>query len=125
MKCRSKRFPIQVMEQSPLIASRSIDDIMTEVHVGTDEVEQFIVHKDLATRHSTIIKKALDPASGWKEAQENVVHLPEESPEAFQVFVTFLDTGIIYLDHFKGASSIGVQDEDLDMDKEWNSIAQV
>ena len=114
-----------MMERSPLIRSRRIDDIMTEVHVGTDKVEQFIVHKDLATRHSTIIKKALDPAIGWKEAEQNVIHLPEESPEAFQAFATFLDTGVIHLDHYKRASSIGVHDEDLDENKEWNSIAQV
>jgi len=84
---------------------------MTEVHVGLEEVEKFIVRKELATRHSTIIKKALDPASGWKEARENVVHLPEESPEAFQVFVTFLDTGVIHLDHLKSAEGNAAQDE--------------
>jgi hypothetical protein len=98
---------------------------MTEVHVGSEEVEKFIVRKELATRHSTIIKKALDPASGWKEALENVVHLPEESLEAIQVFITFLDTGVIHLDHFKSAVSNDVQEDDLDEDNEWNSIAQV
>jgi hypothetical protein len=98
---------------------------MTEVYVGSEEIEQFIVRKELATRHSTIIKKALDPASGWKEALENVVRLPEESPEAFQVFITFLDTGIIHLDHFKSAKGNSAQEYDVDEDKEWNSIAQV
>ena len=92
---------------------------MTEVHVGSEEVEKF------ATRHSKIIKKALDPASGWKEALENVVHLPEESPEAVQVFITFLDTGIIHLDHFKSAKSDATQEVDLGEDQEWNIIAQI
>lgn len=98
---------------------------MTEVRVGTGEVEQFMVRKELATRHSTIIKKALDPSSGWKEAKENVIRLPEESPEAFQVFVTFLDTGVIHLNHFEGAKSDAAQGDDLNEDKEWNSIAEV
>ena len=108
-----------------LTVSPRVENIMTEVHVGLEEVEQFIVRKELAIRHSTIIRKALDPASGWKEALENIVHLPEESPEAFQVFVTFLNTGVIHLDHFRSATRIPAHEVDLDEDKEWNSIAQV
>ena len=111
---------------TPLTASHSIDEIMTGVHVGPeDEVERFAVRKNLAIRHSEFIKKALDPASGWKEAKENIVRFPEESPEAFQVFVTFLNTGVIHLNHFKNAKSNAVREEAPDKDKEWNSIAQV
>jgi hypothetical protein len=99
---------------------------MTGVHVGPEDgVEKFAVRKDLAVRHSEFIKKALDPASGWKEAKENVVRFPEESPEAFQVFVTFINSGVIHLDHFKGAKGAATNEDDLDEDQEWNNIAQV
>ena len=83
------------------------------------------MRKNLAIRHSEFIKKALDPASGWKEAKENIVRFPEESPEAFQVFMMFLDTGVIHLNHFRSAKSNAVREQDPDEDKEWNSIAQL
>jgi hypothetical protein len=98
---------------------------MTEAHVGPEDgIEKFTVRKDLATRHSGFIKKALDPANGWKEAKENILRFPEESPEAFQVFLTFLDTGVIHLDHFKGTQDVVSQEDDPDASKEWNKIAQ-
>jgi hypothetical protein len=74
---------------------------MTEIHVGSEKVEKFLVRKYLAIRHSRAIEKALDPESDWKEAEENVVRLPEETPEAFRVFLTFLETGVVHLHHFK------------------------
>jgi hypothetical protein len=98
---------------------------MVEVCVGSeDDVESFIVRKNLATRHSDIIRKAF--AGGWKEAKENVIRFPEESPEAFQVFVTFLDTGAIHLNHFKGNNLTIAQEveDDRDIDKGWNKITQ-
>jgi len=117
---------LQMIRWTPLTVFYSIDEIMTGVYVGPEDgMERFAVRKELATRHSTIIKKALDPARGWKEAKENIVRLPEESPEAFQVFVTFLDTGVIHLNHFKSVSGNAAQEDDLGEDKEWNSIAQV
>ena len=95
---------------------------MIGVCVGSDEVERFIVRKDLATRHSDVIKKSF--ASDWKEAKENVVRFPEESSEAFQVFVTFLDAGVIHLDHFTGDRPVEGQEYDRVIDKVWNQIAQ-
>jgi len=98
---------------------------MIEVCVGSDDdIEKFIVRKNLATRHSDVIRKAF--AGGWKEAKENVVRFPEESPEAFQVFVTFLDTGVIHLNHFKSNKPTVAQEaqNNQDIDEEWNKIAQ-
>jgi hypothetical protein len=103
-------------------SNHRIEEIMIGVRVGPDEIERFIVRKDLATRHSDVIKKSF--ASGWEEAKENIVRFPEESPEAFQVFVTFLDTGVIHMDHFKSDRPIEVQEGDGSIDKEWNQIAQ-
>lgn len=98
---------------------------MTEARVGLEDgIERFIVRKELATRHSEFIKKALDPANGWKEARENIMRFPEEPPEAFQVFVTFLDTGVIHLEHSKSATDVVARDDDPDADKEWHKVAQ-
>jgi hypothetical protein len=97
---------------------------MTEIHVGSEEVEKFIVRKDLATRNSKLIGKTLDPTSDWKEAKENVVYLPEESLEAFQSFVTFLDTGVVHLDHFKSTKSEPARRVEWTQEKQWDSIAQ-
>lgn len=98
---------------------------MIQVCVGSgDDVERLIARKSLATRHSDVIRKAF--AGGWKEAKENIIRFPEESPEAFQVFATFLDTGVIHLCHFKGNKpSIAQEREDSrSIEQEWNRIAQ-
>lgn len=104
--------------------SNRIDAIVTEVHVGSEEVEKFLVRKDIAIRHSKVLEKALNPESDWKEADENVFRLPEESPEAFQVFLTFLDTGVIHLDHFREPDEDGSKRGKLSEDYEWNYIAE-
>lgn len=96
--------------------------MMTEVHVGAEEIEKFVVRKDFATRHSSVIQKALDPENGWKEAKENIVRLPEESSEDFQVFVTFLNTGVIHINHFKGTDEGQAEGGDTS-EEEWDSIA--
>jgi hypothetical protein len=96
---------------------------VTEVHIGSEEVEKFLVRKDLATRHSKVIEKALDPESDWKEAAENNVRLPEETPEAFQAFLTFLDTGAVHLGHFRSASEEDANQETSDETAQWESIA--
>jgi hypothetical protein len=95
---------------------------MTEIHIGSEEVEKFLVRKDLATRHSRVIEKALDPKSDWKEAEENVVRLPEETPETFQAFLTFLDTGVIHLRHFGEANDEDTDGEVLKESTDWDSI---
>jgi hypothetical protein len=98
---------------------------MIEVCVGSgDDAEMFIVRKNLATRYSDVIKKAF--AGGWKEAKENVISFPEESPEAFQVFMTFLDTGVIHLNHFKSNDLTITQEAEHDhaIDEQWNQITQ-
>lgn len=98
---------------------------MIEVCVGSgDDIEQFIVRKNLATRYSDVIRKAF--AGGWKEAKENVLRFPEESPEVFQVFVTFLDTGVIHLDHFNSNGLAVAQEveDSRDADGQWDMIAQ-
>ena len=104
-----------------MTATYRIEKIMIEVRVGAGESERFLVRKDLATRHSQVIKKAF--ARGWKEAEENIVRFSEESPEVFHVFVTFLDTGVIHLDHFKSEKPVEVQKDDRDIDNGWDKIA--
>lgn len=79
---------------------------MTQVHVGTGEVENFVIRKDLAIPHSQLFAKALDPTAIWKEAQENIVPLPEVKPENFQVFPTFLNTRSIQMCHFEPAGEL-------------------
>jgi hypothetical protein len=98
---------------------------MTEVQVGSEKVEKFLVRKDLAIHHSRVIEKALDPENDWKEAEENVVRLPEEMPEAFQAFLTFLETGVVHLDHFKSTDDDDApMQETLDESAEWENIAE-
>lgn len=98
---------------------------MIEVCAGSnDDIEKFLVRKKLATRYSDVIRKAL--SNGWKEAKENIIRFPEESPETFQAFATFLDTGAIHLDHFKKNTTkpATAQQGRPDIDKQWDNIAQ-
>lgn len=109
--------------RTSLTSTRRIKKVMIQVCVGSgDDVERFIARKSLATRHSDVIRKAF--AGGWKEAKENIIRFPEESPEAFQVFVTFLDTGVIHLCHFKGnkLSAAHELEDSRSIDEQWNKI---
>lgn len=76
----------------------SYRNLMIELHIGPEyEHEKFAIHKDRATRHSEFISKALDRKKGWKEAKEGFIRLPEESPQAIEMFGVFIDTGHIHL----------------------------
>ncbi|GAB7329948.1 hypothetical protein MBLNU13_g01650t1 [Cladosporium sp. NU13] len=124
--CHRKMFPVtRGSVRHSQGAMPQIEKIMIEVRVGSgDEIEGFILRKNLATRHSDVIRKAF--AGGWKEAKENMVRFPEESPEAFQMFVTFLDTGVIHLCHFKSNRPVVAQEvaDSRDVDEEWKKIAE-
>jgi hypothetical protein len=52
------------------------------------------------------------------------VCLPEETPEALQAFLTFLDTGVVHLDHFRRANEEGTDQEALDEDAKWDNLAE-
>ncbi|KAM0720125.1 hypothetical protein Q7P37_004261 [Cladosporium fusiforme] len=69
-----------------------ITTIMIEVHVGaSDHIEKFLVHEALAKRRSKFITAALKKC--WDEGKQRIVTLPEVSPETFQLFCDFVNTG--------------------------------
>lgn len=59
-----------------------------------DSATTFYVHEDVAKAHSDFFAAAL--RNGWKESEERVVRLPEETAERFRVFAKFLYTGKIF-----------------------------
>ena len=62
------------------------------IDVGTGEsVQSFNVHTALLTARSLFFKKAL--TGNWKEAEERVVKLSEDTPPAFATYVHHLYTG--------------------------------
>lgn len=65
---------------------------MVSIYVG-QEGKQFVVHKALLTSQSEYFQKALD--GGFKEAEENKIHLEEEDPAAVELLTAFLYLGII------------------------------
>lgn len=98
---------------------------MTEVHVGLEDAETFIISKDRAICHSKLFQRALNPKGTWKEVKENTVRLPEQAPENFQVFVTFVNAGCIALDHSWVTKKMATKSKVTGDDKEWCQIAQL
>ncbi|KAF2500826.1 hypothetical protein BU16DRAFT_557275 [Lophium mytilinum] len=64
---------------------------------GEDDATWGIPRK-LLCNHSKFFQKATDPSHGFKEALEGMVLLPEEDPEVFAHFVSFIYTGGYYID---------------------------
>jgi hypothetical protein len=59
------------------------------VDVGTGPaMKQFIVYESLITSNSAFFASAL--GHDWKEAHERVVPLPENEPEVFRLYLTYL-----------------------------------
>lgn len=55
-----------------------------------DDKEDFVVHHSFATKSSKFLQAALSQDSGWKEAQEKRVPLPEAKPIDFEVYLEWL-----------------------------------
>lgn len=86
---------------------------MIEVHVGTcDDGDEFLMHAELAKRHSKLITTALK--GEWKEGKEGVLNLPEVSSADFQIFHDFVNTSKV---HFTISSDHEEQD--------WTRIAKI
>lgn len=85
---------------------------MLEVHVGEDgSAENFLVHAELATRHSKFIATAMGPE--WKEGKERILPLPKVLPETFRSFYDFINT-----------SNLQFTISDDQEEKDWNHIAE-
>lgn len=54
-------------------------------------MKQFTVYESLITSNSAFFANAL--GHDWKEAQERVVPLPENEPEVFRLYLTYLYVG--------------------------------
>ncbi|OSS46588.1 hypothetical protein B5807_08442 [Epicoccum nigrum] len=64
------------------------------VDVGTGPaMKQFTVYESLITSNSAFFANAL--GHDWKEARERVVPLPENEPEVFRLYLTYLYASII------------------------------
>lgn len=65
-----------------------------KIEVGSDEEKQtFLVHPAILTARSPFFKAALD--GNCKEAEENIVRLPKDSPEVFGVYMHHVYTGTL------------------------------
>jgi hypothetical protein len=70
--------------QAYLVISRFDDLVRIEVGTG-DELRSFTVHGAFLTPRSLFFKKALSGA--WKEAEERVIKLPEDSNDTFELYL--------------------------------------
>lgn len=60
---------------------------------GADS-QTFKLHKDIAIKSSDFLAAAT--MNGWKEAKRGTLKLPEETPDAFEIFEAFMYTGRIF-----------------------------
>ncbi|KAK1063220.1 hypothetical protein LTR74_009651 [Friedmanniomyces endolithicus] len=62
------------------------------VVVGPDDKnETFYLHEELVTTHSDFFAAAMH--KDWKEGQDRVIQLPEDDPNYFKMFASFIYTG--------------------------------
>jgi len=65
-----------------------------QVSVG-EQGKIFVMHRDIATRHSSFFKAAL--SHDWKEAEEKKISLPDCEPEIFEGYLQWVYTGeVVY-----------------------------
>ncbi len=69
-----------------LILSRALGIEIVIIHVGPNK-KPFAVHKKLLCARSEYFDKAFN--SGFKEAQDGVIHLVEEDPEMFDLLINY------------------------------------
>lgn len=67
------------------------DDDTSNEQAGNRELKIYQLHEDLVVANSDFFKVAL--TKGWKESDEHILRLPEDSPEIFEIFFWFLYTG--------------------------------
>ena len=67
--------------------------------VGTEpsQQEDFAVHENMITPRSEFVRLAL--TNDWKEAQERIIPLPDDTPETFELYQQWLYTTRIPSDH--------------------------
>jgi hypothetical protein len=72
-----------------LTASSGPDAAFVTINVGSNnEQKRFVVHEDLLTHYSKFFRAALK--GGFKEANERIIPLGEQSPRLFELFVHWL-----------------------------------
>jgi hypothetical protein len=72
-----------MVDQSSVI----IEDETVSIYVGPKR-KKFLVHKKLICEISDFFSKAF--TGGFQEAQENSMHLPEDDPNAFALFIDWI-----------------------------------
>ncbi|PQE11709.1 BTB POZ domain-containing protein [Rutstroemia sp. NJR-2017a WRK4] len=72
--------------------------VIVTIYVGEDKVK-FTIHKKLLCDHVKFFDKAF--RGGFKEVADGVVHLPDQDPDAFGLFVEW-----IYQTHFPSFRSV-------------------
>lgn len=56
-------------------------------------MKEFTVHKSFAVKSSRLLRAALNPDHGWKEAHDKRVPLPEVEPVDFEWYLEWVYTG--------------------------------
>ena len=91
------------MSHFPLSAAQH-GTIMATVKVGPPSKQQtFVIHKDLLCKASEYFARALN--SKFKEGQTQEMMLEDDSVEAFQVFYTWLYSGVFLEETFYGGGN--------------------
>ncbi|KAF2492755.1 hypothetical protein BU16DRAFT_89948 [Lophium mytilinum] len=79
---------------------------MVQVCVGEDDrQEKFAVHDTPLRSHSKFFANAMN--GSWKESDERIIKLPDDSPETFELYIHYIYTGKLAI-----VAGEGVVDDD-------------
>ncbi|KAL2072723.1 hypothetical protein VTL71DRAFT_12066 [Oculimacula yallundae] len=93
-----------------------------------DYITKFVVHKEFACYHSSVLRAAF--ASNFVEGQTQTYRIIDTSPDAFQLFVQWLYTQKLQLHRLRHLEASGLtdesgEDEEYDMGDEDMSLAKL
>lgn len=100
---------------------RRYGDQGATVVVGTgDRKRNFPIHRALLVKHSKFFEAVFTDGAKWREGRSNLVEMPEDDPDIFEVFSQFL---------YSGGKIYTIQDGDqkrgangTTRDNEWNRL---
>ncbi|KAF2241958.1 hypothetical protein BU26DRAFT_387892, partial [Trematosphaeria pertusa] len=68
---------------------------LVTVRVGKEpESKDFVAHESILTSRSEFFRRALN--GNWEEAHAHIVHLPEDEPDIFGIYLNYVYTGRLH-----------------------------
>ncbi|KAI5358143.1 Putative SKP1/BTB/POZ domain superfamily protein [Septoria linicola] len=107
--------PVKLTVRSAENGSSEFRGTMLTFEVGADNPESFLIHEGVAKRASEFVRLALQ--RDWQEATNRIISLPDDEPDIFEIYQSWLYERKIYTPFWLGAEQSA--DEPVRLVKAW------